>query len=334
MKYILLLIVVYTIILLCIYYIFTEKKECFSTTNTSTSNQNAIPKHIKYTYKGYTSLLKDYENCTYTSGGIPKIIFKTSWQKRNRFPKEITVVLNNTIIMNPDYNLYYFDDDEVNIFMKSYSARAHAAYNKIVPGAFKADLFRYCILEKYGGCYSDIGHILQRPFDTICGNNKLVLVKDLFDTGIHNALICCTPHHPFIIKLVEQCIKNIESSYYGYCALSITGPVLAGNMFHKFYYNTLDALSLTDNESENILKKENDKLMFNKYIIPGDSNGIRMLKLEIIGEEKERNDNKYIIDVNNNIFIETKFKNYYNIMYSKQPYYDDYWTSKTVYTIL
>jgi hypothetical protein len=43
----------------------------------------------------------------------------------------------------------------------------------------------------------------------------IIIVKDLNDSGIHNALLCSTKN-PYIIKLVEECINNIELEYYGY----------------------------------------------------------------------------------------------------------------------
>jgi hypothetical protein len=55
---------------------------------------------------------------------------------------------------------------------------------KIIQSAFKIDLFRY------GGCYSDIGHIIYKSFDDICEKSKLIIVKDLFNCGIHNGLMC------------------------------------------------------------------------------------------------------------------------------------------------
>lgn len=278
-------------------------------------------------YKGYNNLLKDYKHIKYTPGGIPKIIIKTSWQKRNNFPTELNKVLDNTIIINPDYNLYYFDDDEIELFMKSYSERAYNAYKKLIPGAFKADLFRYCILEKYGGCYSDIGHITYVSFDEICQNNELVLVKDLFNSGIHNALMCSIPHNFYIKNLVEKCIQNIESEYYGYCSLSITGPVLAGTVFYKIILNELNEYNFNDSIEKN-------KVMFNKYIIPGTNKNIRILELKTIGNiSTTNNDNNYIVDKNNNILIRSKFENYYKLMYVNQFHYQYYWLNKEVYNI-
>jgi mannosyltransferase OCH1-like enzyme len=85
------------------------------------------------TFKGYKCLLKDYDNIKYTNGGIPKIIIKTSWHKRNNIPDILNKILKNTIFINPEYKLYYFDDYEIEEFMKSYSIRAYNAYKKIIP---------------------------------------------------------------------------------------------------------------------------------------------------------------------------------------------------------
>ena len=298
-------------------------------------SKSYTPSNIKYTYKGYNSLLKDISFINYTPGGIPKIILKTSWHTRNNLPTEVVLTLNNTILLNPDYNLYYFDDNEVLEFMKSYSKKAYNAYKKLIPGAFKADLFRYCILEKYGGCYSDIGHISYISFNQICENNKLILVKDLNNTGIHNALMCVIPHHPFIKKLVDSCIENIGKKYYGYSSLSITGPVLVGTLFYKFFYNNLDYLTQSDAYyyNNNLFEKEINKNLFNKYIVPGTKKDIKILKLEVIGDNDTStpNGNNFIIDKDENILIKSKFDNYYNIMYSDQPYYNNLWKTKNVY---
>jgi mannosyltransferase OCH1-like enzyme len=100
-----------------------------------------------YKIKGYTDLKND-SSIGLTPGGISKIIIKTSWQTRDSMPIQMINVLEKTKSTSPDYQLYYFDDSECEEFMKDYSPRVFKAYNKVIPGAFKADLFRICILEK------------------------------------------------------------------------------------------------------------------------------------------------------------------------------------------
>jgi hypothetical protein len=104
--------------------------------------------------------------------GIPKFIFKTSWH-----PEPNQEIIFKTIQMNTEYKVFYFDDSDCEAFLRDYSFRALNAYKKLIPGAFKADLFRYCILDHYGGCYSDIGHVMNATFDSIFNSSNLVFVK-------------------------------------------------------------------------------------------------------------------------------------------------------------
>jgi hypothetical protein len=202
--------------------------------------------------------------------------------------------------------------------MKSYGSKEYSAYNKLIPGAYKADLFRYCILYKYGGCYSDIGHVMLKSFDTIIGNNKLVIVKDkpyLNYTGIHNALMCVTPSNGFIKQLIDVSVENIKNKYYGENPLSITGPFMMGKVFQCHYSNYCN-------------KELNEKYLIKK------EEGIKILEivLRIDDESEEGNTIAYITD-NNVPVLKTKFNNYRDVMYNNvgKPHYTELWYTEQVY---
>jgi len=266
--------------------------------------------------KTYQDLIKEYESIPKTSGGIPKLIIKTSWQKLNNLSYQVKDVLNIILRLNPDYRVYYFDDDDCDNFMKSYGLKEYLAYNKLVPGAYKADLFRYCILYKYGGCYSDIGHVMLKSFDSIIEDNKLVIVKDKPDStyyGIHNALICVTPSNDFIKQLVDKSVENIENKYYGENPLDITGPLMMGKVYQCYYYNYCN-------------KEVNEKYLIKKE-------GIKILELVLRTDEtEERNTIAYIAD-NDIPVLKTKFNNYRDVMYNNvgKLHYTESWYTKKVY---
>ena len=188
--------------------------------------------------KGYTNFLNDQYNWNYTPGNIPKIIIKTGPFKRNNLPQIITDIFNKILNQNPDYQLYYFDHDERYNFMKDYSKTIFNYYNQLIPGAYKADLFRVCILERYGGCYCDLGFEMLETFDNILQENNLVLVKDkpffyLKCTGIYNSFMCSYKNNLFFKQIIKQICENIENEYYGENTLDITGPTLIGRIFIK-----------------------------------------------------------------------------------------------------
>jgi mannosyltransferase OCH1-like enzyme len=86
---------------------------------------------------------------------IPRNIFQT-WTTKN-ISSHFRSLIETWIENNPNYAYFLFDDDNCKTFIqKHFDIRVYNCYCRIVPGAFKADLWRYCILYVYGGVYADI----------------------------------------------------------------------------------------------------------------------------------------------------------------------------------
>ena len=286
--------------------------------------------YIKYYIKNYDSLLSDINTFKYTPGEITKIIIKTSWHMLDEVPVQMKEALEITKILNPDYELYYFNDTDVERFMKDYSEKCYECYKKLVPGAYKADLFRLCILEKYGGCYSDIGHLMKVSFNEINSDANIVLVNDanilvgfginintVFN-GIYNSLICTIKNHTFFQELINRICKNIKDEYYGDSDLDITGPMVTGKVFNCYF--------------SKICNYKNTDLMkigFTNYDC--DKCRVRILK-HIIYITNTKTD--FITDENDKELIQTKFDDYYNVMYTikKTPRYGVLWKKREVFT--
>jgi hypothetical protein len=158
--------------------------------------------------------------------------------------------LNIIKALNPEYTIYFFDDLARIQFIQQYFAKnVLNAYLKLIPGAFKADLFRYCFLFHHGGVYIDINKKLVNPLREIIypqATMGLVLNSnhDLGETPkIINGFIYIVPQHKLMKKCIDQCVANIESNYYGDSFLSVTGPYMFGGIFKQIYGTTLFYLS-------------------------------------------------------------------------------------------
>ena len=86
--------------------------------------------------------------------GIPRHIFRIG-------PADAYETVNREVFDeirkdNPEYDILYYDDESALEFLKAELPYAVDAYTRLVPGAYKADLLRYCLLYKYGGVYSDL----------------------------------------------------------------------------------------------------------------------------------------------------------------------------------
>ena len=52
---------------------------------------------------------------------------------------------------NPDYDYYLFDNNDRREFIKEhFDNNILLTYDSIIPGGFKADLWRYCVLYIHG----------------------------------------------------------------------------------------------------------------------------------------------------------------------------------------
>ena len=90
---------------------------------------------------------------------IPKKIFQT-WETNQVTPGMYDAVYT-WIDKNPDWEYHFFDKDDRRNFIKdNFPKKVLDAYDNLIPGAYKADLWRYCVLYIHGGVYTDIKAVL------------------------------------------------------------------------------------------------------------------------------------------------------------------------------
>jgi hypothetical protein len=111
------------------------------------------------------------------------------------------------------------------------------AYNHLIPTAFKADLWRYYILHKYGGVYTDFSHKALIKYDNILKNEKELFLKDkINENGINNSFIACCSDNKVIKEAIEICIENVLSNKIeGMRMYEFTGPQVLEKAFRKIY---------------------------------------------------------------------------------------------------
>lgn len=179
-------------------------------------------------------LLQNYEQ------KIPKKIFQT-W-KTNNMDLEMentTKIIKN---LNPEYEYKLFTDDECIEYIKNnFSEHVLFSYNNLIPGAFKADLFRYCILYQEGGIYIDCKMIPSKPFrEIIKPDDSCLLVNNTFETNsvsIYNAFICSEPKNKLFLECISQIVNNNINLYYPIDPFVVTGPSLLYNIYKKMNYS-------------------------------------------------------------------------------------------------
>ena len=162
---------------------------------------------------------------------IPYNIFQTWHTLDLPFYMNETVKLLQTD--NPEFNYYLYDDAMCREFINSYfDEDTLYAYDSLVPGAYKADLWRYCILYVYGGVYLDIKYKCVNDFKISTLMNKEQYVRDYYD-GIYQAFLICLPKNEILMKCIHQIIIHVKTKSYLSSSLSISGPQLINKFFTK-----------------------------------------------------------------------------------------------------
>lgn len=157
---------------------------------------------------------------------IPKIIIQTGKSNECNLAQYNSIM--SFIELNPEYEYMYFDDNDCYNYIKNnYDEYVLNAYNKLKPTAYKADLFRVCVLYKLGGCYFDNKQINRIPLREIINyDQNLILCQDTKQKALYNAFMICSPNNLTIKKVIDAIILNIENKYYGTCPLCPTGQCL------------------------------------------------------------------------------------------------------------
>lgn len=135
-------------------------------------------------------------------------------------------------------NYHPYNNEECNdMIRKNFPSDTYLAYQKLVPGAFKSDLWRLCALYLNGGLYidshikpihPDIGCLLKIPDYIFC------IDYPCSPNYIYNAFMMAPRRSSLIKQLICEIVSNVRSEIYPPRDLEITGPGLHGKVIKKF----------------------------------------------------------------------------------------------------
>jgi hypothetical protein len=225
------------------------------------------------------------------SAVIPFNIFQT-WHDK-KLPPKMRECVDRLKSQNPEFTHYLYDDNECRHFIKTnFESNVLEAYDTLLPGAYKADLWRYCVLYKHGGIYLDIKFkcengfklieltdkeyfVLDRPyFDNMSHSEELKIInnpnyyKHIYnhidstvwknkEMGLYNAVMACKQNSPILLECINQIVSNVKNKYYGHNPLYPTGPGLLGEKYFKHDYSKIKNLDLFNSfEGTTILNKK------------------------------------------------------------------------------
>ena len=160
---------------------------------------------------------------------IPLDIYQT-WATKD-LPKKMKERVESLKIQNPLFKHHLFDDNDCREFIKTHFREdVLYAYDSLIPGAYKADLWRYCVLFIKGGIYLDIKYTPLNGFKFINLIESEHLVADINNTDIYNALMVCLPGNKILLDAINMIVENVKNKFYGTSFLEPTGPKMLSKL--------------------------------------------------------------------------------------------------------
>ena len=140
---------------------------------------------------------------------IPKIIWQTYKDPYSTLPVYMHASMDTWKNMNPDYDHRYMDDTQASEFvLKEFGKDWHDIFINVPVGVMRGDLWRYLVIYKYGGVYTDLDTECLEPIDTWMLDGKDMIVCPENTEHFCQWTFAATPEHP-IIKSVLDYIKEV-----------------------------------------------------------------------------------------------------------------------------
>jgi len=149
---------------------------------------------------------------------------------------------------NPEFELRYFGDAIALEYVRKRCGEVVAsAYQCFVAPAFRADIFRYCVLYADGGVYldTDISLLVRIPeVVDMCDGATLGydipqfpmpprLANDTVAPGMQMKILGGEAGHPLFKCMLDRIIENVRRRSKPRYSLKITGPALLARCYRK-----------------------------------------------------------------------------------------------------
>ena len=169
---------------------------------------------------------------------IPKIIHQT--YKNHNLPGTYKMCQTEIKRLHPDFEYRFYTDEDMDRLMKTEFPEYYDKFNELPRMIMKIDMFRYFLMYKYGGLYTDMDYLMFNNFDML--NEKVVIPtnRDLDNnrlTSLGNCIFASVPNHPFWKSLIDTLFtidrKNLPFSGFDNVIKS-TGPMFVFNMYNRY----------------------------------------------------------------------------------------------------
>tara|TARA_B110001450_G_scaffold107528_1_gene101764 strand:+ start:195 stop:1976 length:1782 start_codon:yes stop_codon:yes gene_type:complete len=146
------------------------------------------------------------------------------------------------VTAGPAFELRYANDTLARAAIAALCGEHYAlAFDCLLPGAFRADMYRMCVMHAVGGVYMDDDIVPLRPLDevfSLCQPVTVAWDRETFTwwgtkdhDQLQQAMIAAAPGHPLFRCHMDAILRHVRERLVPAHATAITGPIV----FHDCY---------------------------------------------------------------------------------------------------
>ena len=227
----------------------------------------------------------------------PLYLFQSMDSRRISEPLAKTILRNRDLFVSRNIQLTYelFDDSDCRRVLYQLGPRYLQAFDMLLPGAYKCDVFRMANLYINGGLYMDapmkilnIDRLIE-----IITENKPVIVRDIIEDGIYQAFLFYPErHNPSLKYILDHIVDDVINKVKVDCCFSLTGP----RAFLRYYEQYVEAsIPQTDGPHRDIYMLSYKKRKhINTYQYVADEKGINIIQTKYIKSwQRDRSSQHY-----------------------------------------
>jgi mannosyltransferase OCH1-like enzyme len=131
--------------------------------------------------------------------------------------------------LNPDYEYRYMDDTQAAEFvLNEYGQEWYDLFVGLPVGVMRGDLWRYMVIYKYGGVYSDLDTECLKPISTWMQDDKEFIVCPETDHDFVQWTFAATAQHPILKSVLDLIKDRLLNPEYGapHFVHNHTGPAI------------------------------------------------------------------------------------------------------------
>lgn len=171
---------------------------------------------------------------------VPLNIYIT-WENR-KLPYNMYKNLMMLSLLNPEFNIYLYNpEDRLKFIQEYFDKDVVDAYNSLIPGSFKADVFKYGVIYKLGGVYMDIKYITHYSLIKLINDNPVQFAEQRTDVcndptiidAIMSGFFISPPNNKIFLYTINEIVLKCKNKDYGRYVTDITGPCVLTRNINK-----------------------------------------------------------------------------------------------------